>query len=204
MDNRNTKPASAVTETRGRKPSATADKAILDAARAVLQETGYPGFTMSAVVKRSGVSSATIYRRWRSSQELILDAFRSMTPILETPDSGCFDNDLSTFLDDFAAALSGVGSFVALDKMDSRIEPQLRREIAEIFTEPRKKILAAIFDRAVLSGALKKRPDIDDCWNFIAGPLHHRISIQQKKYTTTFAKQTKAFITAGLFALAKQ
>lgn len=191
-------------ETRGRKPSATADKAILDAARAVLLETGYPGFTMSAVVKRSGVSSATIYRRWRSSQELILDAFRSMTPVLKPADSGHFDSDLTTFLDDFAAALSGVGGFVALDRKDSRIEPQLRREIAEIFTEPRKQILAAIFDRAVLSGDLNKRPNIDDCWNFIAGPLHHRLNIEQQKYTPKFARQTKAFITAGLHALTAQ
>jgi AcrR family transcriptional regulator len=55
----------------GRPRSGTADQAILDAALAVLTESGVAGLTMSAVVSRSGVARATVYRRYPTRDALL-------------------------------------------------------------------------------------------------------------------------------------
>src|SRR2546423_7838557 len=48
------------------------EKAILDATRELLAEVGVRGLTMEGVAARAGVAKTTIYRRWRSRNELAL------------------------------------------------------------------------------------------------------------------------------------
>src|SRR6185369_9905988 len=54
----------------GRPRSTSADGAILDSALALLGEVGVNGLTMSAVVERSGVARATVYRRYPTRDAL--------------------------------------------------------------------------------------------------------------------------------------
>jgi len=189
---------------RGRKRSKAADEAILAAARATLLELGYHGFTISEVVQRSGVSPATLYRRWESSQALVYEALMSLVPEVTAIDTGTFATDISAFIDEFADALESLGAFVLADRNDSRMEPEFRRHISRSFTEPRKDQLRAIFSRYEQRGELGPLPGFEDVWNFIAGPLHHRINLQKKPYTRLFAKQTKMFVMGGLRALTHQ
>ncbi len=58
----------------GRQRSEAADQAILGATLDLLALDGYGGMTMAAVIARSGVSSATLYRRWPTKQELVVAA----------------------------------------------------------------------------------------------------------------------------------
>jgi AcrR family transcriptional regulator len=58
----------------GRPRSAKAHRAILDAALALLVEQGYHGLSMEAVAARAGVGKTTIYRRWPSKQEIVIEA----------------------------------------------------------------------------------------------------------------------------------
>jgi AcrR family transcriptional regulator len=58
----------------GRPRSPDADRAILDAAVEILGEKGFGGLTASAVVERSGVARATVYRRYPTRDALLLAA----------------------------------------------------------------------------------------------------------------------------------
>ena len=62
---------------RGRPRHPTTDGAILQATIDLLTEVGVDGTTTNAIAERSGCSKGTIYRRWPSRDELILDALRS-------------------------------------------------------------------------------------------------------------------------------
>src|SRR2546423_1204536 len=64
----------------GRQRSEAADEAILDGTLAVLAEQGYAGLTMAAVIERSGVSSATLYRRYTTKIEPVTPAIASPPP----------------------------------------------------------------------------------------------------------------------------
>lgn len=59
----------------GRPRSPAVDVAILDAAKALLAEVGCGAFTMEGVAARAGVGKQTLYRRWPSRGELLIDLF---------------------------------------------------------------------------------------------------------------------------------
>jgi AcrR family transcriptional regulator len=86
-------------ERRGRPRSSSADRAILDAAVALLAEVGVEGTTMSAVVARSGVARATVYRRWPNRDTLITAALREVKGRSPYPISGDFETDLARAAD---------------------------------------------------------------------------------------------------------
>ena len=75
-----------------------ADTAILDATIEVLSEQGYGGLTMSGVIERSGVSSATLYRRWPTKLELVMAAIESITPEKQSTDTGSLEGDIRAFI----------------------------------------------------------------------------------------------------------
>ncbi len=58
----------------GRPRSADADRQILDAAVEILGERGFAGLTTSAVIERSGVARATVYRRYPTRDSLLIAA----------------------------------------------------------------------------------------------------------------------------------
>ncbi len=82
----------------GRPRSAQAHKAIIDATLELLAEEGFQGLSIEAVAARAGVGKTTIYRRWPSKDELVMDAIREVqidTPVVDT---GNFRNDLTALL----------------------------------------------------------------------------------------------------------
>ena len=58
------------TPRRGRRNDPRVDAALISAAIEVLNETGYAAFTTTAVARRAGASTASLYRRWPSKQAL--------------------------------------------------------------------------------------------------------------------------------------
>src|SRR3954469_20577088 len=82
----------------GRRRSQAADDAILAATLDLLREHGYGGLTMSSVIERAGVSSATLYRRWATKQDLVLAALETMRPEPTSTDTGSLVGDVRAFL----------------------------------------------------------------------------------------------------------
>lgn len=70
----------------GRPRDASRDAAILDAAIAILAETGYDRMTMDMVAVRARAGKATVYRRWASKADMVVDAVARMK-------RGLVDND---------------------------------------------------------------------------------------------------------------
>lgn len=66
---------SAAPATRQRKRGAALEDAIHEAVFAELAEVGYAGFTIEAVAVRAQTGKASIYRRWETKPDLVLDAF---------------------------------------------------------------------------------------------------------------------------------
>ena len=62
-----------VSRGRGRPRDPTYDDAIREATTELLARQGYRGLTMSGVARRAGVAKTTIYRRWDTKAELVLD-----------------------------------------------------------------------------------------------------------------------------------
>lgn len=61
--------------TRQRKRGAALEDAIHDAVFAELTEVGYAAFTIEAVAARAQTGKGSIYRRWGTKADLVMDAF---------------------------------------------------------------------------------------------------------------------------------
>lgn len=101
-------PEATRTPQRGRPRDASRDRALMNATLAELQLHGYSGLRTAAVAKRAGVSTATLYRRWRSKEQLVVDAARLWAEDLGPDrDTGSLRSDLALLLHDKATALDG-------------------------------------------------------------------------------------------------
>lgn len=94
-----------------RRRGAALEAALLDAAWAELQASGYARLTMEAVAERAGTSRAVLYRRWRNRPELVIAAIRRHRPMLsgDTPDTGSLRGDVLAVLRRTSDRLAEIG-----------------------------------------------------------------------------------------------
>jgi AcrR family transcriptional regulator len=82
----------------GRKRDHARDAPILDAALAVLAESGYEGMTVDMVAARAGAARATVYRRWATKADLVLAAAARLSEtdvgLDQLPDTGSLRGDV--------------------------------------------------------------------------------------------------------------
>lgn len=92
----------------GRPRDPSRDGVIRAAILRLLAEVGYNALTMDAVAAEAGVGKATIYRRWRTKSDLVVDTIAEMnrteTP---TPDTGTLDGDLRVLLRSLVTTING-------------------------------------------------------------------------------------------------
>ena len=82
----------------GRPRSEAAHQAILAAAVALLREVGYDAVTMDGIAARAGVGKATVYRRWATKEELVVEAITSLVRAFPVPDTGTTEGDLMALM----------------------------------------------------------------------------------------------------------
>ncbi len=86
----------------GRPRSAQSHQAILQAALELLAEVGFAAMSMDAIAARAGVGKTTIYRRYASKEELVADAIESIREEIVIPDTGNFQSDIDTLIQNAA------------------------------------------------------------------------------------------------------
>jgi AcrR family transcriptional regulator len=96
------------TPLRGRPRAADRTPAILHAVIELIDEDGYDRLTIQDVADRAGVGLATIYRRWPTKQDLVVEALRSK--VVDLPDTGDARADLLTIFTLMATAFAGSGA----------------------------------------------------------------------------------------------
>jgi len=135
---------------------------VLRAAGELLAERGYAGFTIEAVVSRTGVAKTTIYRHWPSRTELLHDALSAAKPTPTFPDSGNLRSDLIALLRSVAGATT---RDVFLRSMPSLVvaaqhDPELRA-LHNRLAEERSRGLRDLLARARGRGDLRADCDIE-------------------------------------------
>src|SRR5271169_1833272 len=91
----------------GRPRDARADRAIITATIELMAEHGVHALRMDDVADRAGVGKATIYRRYRSKDELVTDAVGALVSEIEIPDSGSTRTDLLVLMREAVELYSG-------------------------------------------------------------------------------------------------
>jgi AcrR family transcriptional regulator len=167
-------PAAAAKDKRapGRPRSARAEQAIIDAVLALLAEgVAIEALSVEAVAAKAGVGKATIYRRWPSKEELVVEAVRSLKlPLPELPGRSVRE-DLVLLLQATAQEAGrhepGVMSCVLSQvHRSSQLYSWYQRSV-----EPRRERLREVLRRGVDRGELRDDLDIEVTLGLLAAPL---------------------------------
>jgi AcrR family transcriptional regulator len=83
----------------GRPRDPSRDGVIRAAILRLLGDVGYGALTMDAVASEAGVGKATIYRRWRTKEELVVDTVSELNAVEAEPvDTGSIEGDLRALM----------------------------------------------------------------------------------------------------------
>jgi AcrR family transcriptional regulator len=148
---------------RGRPRSEEAHRAILAAVVELLSEHGLGGLTIESVAARTGVGKTTIYRRWDTKNELVLEAMEQLRPPGPPPDTGSLIGDLNALVAVQRARLEATQLPRVIPRVlgESLDEPELHAQIVERAVTPIRGILEEIVRRALDRGELREDLDVD-------------------------------------------
>lgn len=137
---------------------------VLEAAVRVLAEVGYDRFTMDNVAHEAHASKATLYRRWSSKADLVVDAVSRAKglPDPEVPDTGSLRGDLLAL----ACGPTGMADRLPMSVLGGLLtalhtDPELSAAWRERFLAPRMAVTREVFDRAAERGEITVHADAE-------------------------------------------
>jgi AcrR family transcriptional regulator len=159
----------------GRPRDARVDDVIREAAAEVLAEHGAAGFSIDAVAARAGVGKATIYRRWPSRAELLLDTAHFAVADVPDPDTGSVREDLVLITSGLLGKMrdTAAGQLMPAVMAEAAVNEEMRDTLARFVAQRRERAVHAV-QRGIDRGEL--RPDIDPhlVVDLVAGPVFLR------------------------------
>jgi AcrR family transcriptional regulator len=185
----------------GRPREPRADRAIRAAALELMAEHGVQALRVDDVAKRAGVGKATIYRRYRSKEQLVTEAVGALVDEdIEIPDSGSTREDLLVLMRE-AVELYGGGTLAA-KLMPSVVDEMSRNgDLATIardrFLTRRRGALRVVFERGIERGDLRHDLDVEFALDVLAGPLFYRLLITGGPIDEDLAQAVVELIVRG-------
>lgn len=157
--------------------SARVREAILAAAFSELIDNGYAALSVEAVASRAGVNKTTIYRRWPTLDDLLVDALTTWThDVIPLPDTGSVETDLIALGRELADQLNdGVGRQVAAVVLTAGLRsPQLREATRRFFDHQAVRAIP-IVNRAIDRDELPANSDANALLTTFRAPLLYRM-----------------------------
>jgi AcrR family transcriptional regulator len=162
--------------------SARVRAAVIEALLGELAEHGLGGTTMEGVARRAGVNKTTLYRRWGSKEDLVLDALLEIgerrVPI---PDTGSLRDDLLTVAREIVASVSTpeadavVRAAAADPGPDSKLVASVRQ-----FWAVRFGLLGTMVERAIERGELPADTDPKLLIEGLLGGIYLRVLVTRE------------------------
>lgn len=171
-------------------------RTVLSAAAEVLALKGYSGFSVEAIVERTGVAKTTLYRHWPNRTALLRDVIASLGGETEVPDTGSVRGDLLAL---FAARAEAAKSPQWEQCMPALVEaaardPELARTVGTVTAE----LLAdveRVLSRGIARGEVAADVDPGAAASLLIGPIvFRRLLLQESPDQNTLV----SFINLGL------
>jgi AcrR family transcriptional regulator len=141
----------------------------------VLAEQGPAGFSVDAVAARAGCGKATIYRRWASRSELMLETAELAAVEVPTPDTGSVREDLIILLGGLAGKMRGrVAQLLPAVLAEAAVNPEMGETFSRFARERRARCYNIVV-RGMERGELRADFDADVATDMLAGPVFQRV-----------------------------
>ena len=156
--------------------SARVRESILSAAFNELIENGYAELSVEAVASRAGVNKTTIYRRWPTLEDLLVDALTTWSLDIPVSDTGDFETDLLAVGNELADLLNGgIGRQIVAFVLTAGLRSaQLREATRRYFDHQAERATPAV-NRAIERGELPANCDARALLATLRAPLFYRM-----------------------------
>ncbi len=193
-------PASNPPPARGRPRSKQARRAVLDAARAIVEKGGYHAATIEAIAERAGVAKTTIYRSWSNRAALIVDLLMEMAQNAVPMPSGADPLEaVRTEMRGIARASDHLmGHLLTALVAEAQRDPEIRTALLSGLFHPRSNATAKMVRKAQESGAVRKDIPALVAVDLLVGPLFYRMLVRHQPLTDAYVSQVFRVVTAGL------
>ena len=143
----------------------------------MLAERGFQAATIEAIALQAGVGRNTIYRRWRSKEELIADALRELTTDIDAWAEDDLYSLLLNWLREFAHTFSDplYGRLLAGVLGELQRNPVFADVYADRVVRPRREALRARLTEGRDRGELRSDADVELVADLLGGALVLRL-----------------------------
>jgi AcrR family transcriptional regulator len=188
---------------RGRPRSEERRDAVLKAAMELVQEDDLRTVSVDRISARSGVSKATIYRRWPNKTAVLVDAFlHQMTVDAPVADTGSAAEDFRLTLRGIVRFHSSpIGAIYAQLVGEAHFNPTERERIRTHLMAVRRAAMREIWDRGVARGELDPTIDVEVALGLMFGPppMYRRV-VAHAALTPAYADAIVATAMRGLIS----
>ena len=155
--------------------------AVIEATNQLLLDQGLTGLTVSEVARRAQVNETSIYRRWGTRENLIIDALLAdAAEQLPVPDTGTLRDDLIAYATALARYLTSPGGN-ALDRaLASAGDDPATRRLRDQYWDARYAQSGQIAARAIKRGELPGTTAPRFVLEMLVAPLHFRIVLTRE------------------------
>jgi AcrR family transcriptional regulator len=182
----------------GRSARVRAD--AIAAALAELAESGYAALSLERVAKRAGVHKTTLYRRWGTREELVLEAMLDRAgQRISVPDTGSLRSDLLE-LARTAAANAATPEVAAMARAVAAEAPYDDRLAAanQRFWSERLALDGVIVERAIERGEIAAGTDPRRAIESVLGPIHLRLLLTGEAIDDAFLQAIVDTVIDGI------
>ena len=175
----------------GRPRDQLVDEAVLRAALELFSENGIEGASIGQIANRAGIARTTIYRRWSSREDLLVNAIERTRNFPEQLIEGLEkmqpDELVNLILDAGVDALTQT----AFRKLAARLigaspnHPALMSAYQSKYMQPRRLAFIRIFEKARAQGLLPQNTDVEILGDMITGTTLYYLLFQPNEQTET-------------------
>ena len=181
----------------GRPRDPGVDNAILRATMDLVAEDGYRAVSIEGIAAKAGVSKQTVYRRYRSKGEAILDALAAFAlGKLPVPDTGTLRGDLVELLTATFEAQQGISGVLNRALAAESIQDEaFAHQVWDRLILPRRDAVRALLARARTRGEVT-HPGDDFLIDLVYGPMWYRLLFGRDALDAAYAEQLADTVTA--------
>jgi AcrR family transcriptional regulator len=180
--------------------SARVRAAAITATLAELAESGYSALSLESVARRAGVHKTTLYRRWGTREDLVLEAMLERAgERVSVPDTGSLREDLLELARTAAANAASpevaamARAAVAQMPHDSRLAAANHR-----FWDERLALDGAIVEQAIERGEVAAETRPRQVIESVLGPIHLRLLLTGEPINDAFLSGIVDVVVDGI------
>ncbi|ARV62021.1 TetR family transcriptional regulator [Nostocales cyanobacterium HT-58-2] len=164
----------------GRPRSAQSHQAILQSTLDLLAQMGYERISIDAIATHAGVGKTTIYRRYRSKEELVADAIESLREEIEIPDTGTVGGDLDCIIESAVkTTLTPLGrQILAMIIGAASSSSQFAQVYWTKYLKPRRQAFHLVIERAKARNEIQADLDSDIVFDLISAIMLYALVVK--------------------------